>query len=57
LISVEYCRLLARHNHWMNERMFAAASAMTDEERKRDSRAFFGSLHRTLNHILWGDSV
>jgi len=37
--------------------MFAAASAMTDEERKRDSRAFFGSLHRTLNHILWGDSV
>jgi uncharacterized damage-inducible protein DinB len=57
LISVEYCRLLARHNRWMNERMYAAASAMTDEERKRDSRAFFGSLHRTLNHILWGDSV
>jgi len=37
--------------------MFAAASAMTDEDRKRDSRAFFGSLHRTLNHILWGDRV
>ena len=57
MISVEYCRLLARHNRWMNERMYAAASAMTDEERKRDRGAFFGSLHRTLNHILWGDRV
>ena len=55
MISVEYCRLLARHNRWMNERMYAAASAMTDEERKRDRGAFFGSLHRTLDHILWGD--
>ena len=57
MISVEYCRLLARHNRWMNERMYAAASAMTDEERKRDRGAFFGSIHRTLNHILWGDRM
>ena len=55
MISVEYCRLLARHNRWMNERMYAAASAMSDAERKQDRGAFFGSLHRTLNHILWGD--
>jgi len=55
LISVEYCRLLARHNRWVNERLYAAAAAMTDEERKRDRGAFFGSLHRTLDHILWGD--
>ena len=57
MISPEYCQLLARHNRWMNERMYAAASTMTDEERKRDRGAFFGSLHRTLNHILWGDRV
>ena len=57
MISVEYCRLLARHNRWMNERMFAAASAMPDEERKRDRGAFFGSLHRTLSHILWADRM
>ena len=55
MISVEYCRLLAQHNRWMNERLYAAASAMTDEARKRDAAAFFGSLHRTLNHILWAD--
>jgi uncharacterized damage-inducible protein DinB len=57
VISVEYCQLLARYNRWMNERMYAAASRMTDEERKRDRGAFFGSLHRTLNHILWGDRI
>jgi len=57
VISVEYCQLLARYSRWMNERMYAAASAMSDYERKRDRGAFFGSLHRTLNHILWGDRV
>jgi uncharacterized damage-inducible protein DinB len=57
VISPEYCQLLARYNRWMNERMFAAASAMPDDERKRDRGAFFGSIHRTLNHILWGDRM
>ena len=55
MIDVEYCRLLARYNRWMNERMYAALAAMPDDERKRDRGAFFGSIHRTLDHILWGD--
>jgi len=55
MISVEYCQLLARYNRWMNERMYAAAATLSDEERKRDRRAVFGSIHRTLNHILWAD--
>lgn len=57
MISVEYCQLLARYNHWMNERLYGVASELSDEERKRDRDAFFGSIHRTLNHILWGDNV
>jgi uncharacterized damage-inducible protein DinB len=57
MISVDYCRLLARYNRWMNERMYAACAQMSDAERKRDRGAFFGSIHRTLNHILWGDRV
>lgn len=57
MISVDYCRLLARYNRWMNERMFATASRIDDAERRADRGAFFGSIHRTLNHILWGDSV
>ena len=55
MISVDYCRLLARYNRWMNERLYAAAGELTVAERERDRGAFFGSIHRTLNHILWGD--
>ena len=57
MISVEYCQLLARYNHWMNERLYAVVSEFSDEERKQDRGAFFGSMHRTLNHILWGDRI
>jgi uncharacterized damage-inducible protein DinB len=55
MVDADYCRLLARYNRWMNERLYAAASTLADDERKRDCGAFFGSLHRTLAHILWGD--
>ncbi len=55
MISVEYCQLFARYNRWMNERLFAAAGELDDAERKRDRQAFFGSLHRTLNHLVWAD--
>jgi uncharacterized damage-inducible protein DinB len=41
----------------MNERLFATIGELSDEERKRDRGAFFGSMHATLNHILWGDRV
>ena len=50
-----YCQLLARYNRWMNERLYAVVGAFDDVERKRDRGAFFGSMHRTLNHILWAD--
>ena len=35
----------------------AAARSSTDDERKRDRGAFFGSMHGTLNHLLWGDRM
>ena len=57
MIDVEYCRLLARYNRWMNERLYAAASGLSDGERKRDRGAFFGSIHRTLAHLVWADRV
>lgn len=55
MISPAYCLLLARYGRWMNERLYAAASRLDDEERKRDRGAFFGSIHRTLNHLVWAD--
>ncbi|MEP6679023.1 MAG: DinB family protein [Betaproteobacteria bacterium] len=55
MISVEYCQLEARYSRWMNERLFAVARELPDDQRKRDRGAFFGSIHRTLNHLLWAD--
>ena len=55
MISPDYCRLMARYNRWMNERLYAAAFELDDADRKRDRGAYFGSLHRTLNHLAWGD--
>jgi uncharacterized damage-inducible protein DinB len=47
---------MAAYNAEMNRRLYAAASRLSDEERRRDRGAFWGSLHATLVHILWGDS-
>jgi len=48
---------MARYNRWMNERLYAVCATMSDTERKRDRGAFFGSIHGTLNHLLWGDRM
>ena len=57
MVSVEYCQLLARYNRWMNERLYAVVHELSPDERTRDRGAFFGSMHRTLNHVLWGDRI
>lgn len=46
---------LARYNRWMNERVYTLADAMGDDARRRDVGAYFGSIHRTLNHLLLAD--
>jgi uncharacterized damage-inducible protein DinB len=48
---------MARYNRWINESLYADAVALTDEQRKRDVGAFFGSLFSTLDHILFADKV
>jgi len=50
-------RLLARYNRWFNQRLYDTCEQLTDEERKRDRGAFFGSVHNTLNHLVWGDQA
>jgi len=48
---------MARYNRWMNDKVYAVANELTDAERKEDRGAFFGSIHRTLNHLLLADRV
>jgi uncharacterized damage-inducible protein DinB len=55
MITPAYCRTMAAYNSEMNRRLYAAASRLPDAERRRDRGAFWGSLHGTLVHILWGD--
>jgi uncharacterized damage-inducible protein DinB len=46
---------MTAYNAEMNRRLYAAASRLTDSERKADRGAFFKSIHGTLVHLLWGD--
>jgi len=39
----------------MNRRIYAAASRLSDEARRAERGLFWGSIHGTLNHLLWGD--
>jgi uncharacterized damage-inducible protein DinB len=57
LITPAYIQLLARYNDWQNENVYSAANTLSDDLRRQDGGAFFGSIHRTLSHIFWGDSV
>src|ERR1700729_2803192 len=56
-MTPDHCSALARYNRWMNLKLYAIASQLTDEERKRDRGAFFKSIHGTLNHLLLSDRV
>lgn len=57
MINAAYCRLMADYNQWMNARLYALCQSIEDAERKADRGAFFGSIHRTLNHILYSDTA
>ena len=57
MIGVDYVRRMARYNRWQNENLYGAADGLTDEERHRDRGAFFGSIHRTMCHLLWADQT
>jgi uncharacterized damage-inducible protein DinB len=56
-ITPDWCRLMARYNAWQNRNLLGAADTLDDGARKADRGAFFGSIHATLSHLLWGDRI
>ena len=48
---------MARYNAWQNHSIYGAADTLDDAARKLDRGAFFGSIHATLCHLLWGDLI
>jgi uncharacterized damage-inducible protein DinB len=57
MIDCAYVQRMARYNKWQNVNLYGVADALTDDERRRERGAFFGSIHKTLSHLLWGDRM
>jgi uncharacterized damage-inducible protein DinB len=49
--------MFAAYNRWANERLYGAAAVLPADDYRADRRAFFKSMHGTLNHLLVGDRV
>jgi uncharacterized damage-inducible protein DinB len=56
-MGIENFRQLAGYNHWANLRLYGAALEMPEEQYRRPTGVFFGSLHGTLNHLLLSDRI
>ncbi len=57
MISPGHVQTMARYNRWQNRSIYGAADTLDDVKRKEARGAFFGSIHATLNHLLWADRI
>ena len=57
LVTPAYVHTMAAYNAEMNRRLYAAAERIPDPARRQPRGAFWGSLHGTLCHLLWGDQA
>ena len=57
MISTAVVRKLARYNQWQNRSLYTAANMLDEAARRADRGAFFRSIHETLSHLYWGDSM
>lgn len=57
MVTPAYTVTMARYNAWQNDSLIAAAKTLTDEQRREDRSAFFGSIHETFSHLLWADKI
>ncbi len=57
MIDPAYVRRMARYNRWQNQNLYAVADRLSDAERRRERGAFFGSIQKTLSHLMWADRL
>ena len=57
MITPAFVRAMADYNRWQNRNLYGAADGLSDAVRKEQRGAFFGSIHGTLNHLVWGDQI
>lgn len=53
----DHFQQFAHYNQWANKRLFDACKQLSKEEYHQSRKAFFDSIHGTLNHILVGDRI
>jgi uncharacterized damage-inducible protein DinB len=57
LVNPAFIRIMAAYNAEMNRRIYAAAQRLPQPARQLPRGAFWGSIHGTLCHMLWGDQM
>ncbi len=57
MISASYLQQMAGYNHRQNQSLYREADLLSEEQRREDRGVFFGSIHRTLCHILTADQI
>ncbi len=57
MAALEYLKLMAEYNQWMNDNIYRAAHHLDEHELSNDKGAYFKSIIGTLNHIMVGDII
>ena len=52
-----YFAQLARYHAWATHKLLDDLAQLSDDEWHRDLCLFFGSVHRTVNHLLVADTI
>lgn len=55
MISPAHVQMMARYNRWQNENLYGVADKMSETQRREERGAHFGSVHKTLTHLVWAD--
>jgi uncharacterized damage-inducible protein DinB len=53
----DYFQMLAHYNAWANNRLYASCEKLHADDYFLDRKAYFHSIHGTLNHLLVGDRL
>ena len=54
---IDQLQTMATYNQWVNEKIYDLCGKLSDVDRKADRKAFFKSIHGTLNHLLLVDRL
>lgn len=54
---LDHFKRFAAYNKWANNRLFDSCDQLSDDDYFAERKAFFGSIHGVLNHMMVGDTI